>query len=428
MLRLLGGMVLWVTTLYCGPKTRSGKGRGREGGGLYPELALLGFSEGSSPALVSRVGRLTALLPSYAQAQQELATEGVSLGIKVVHRIGKQLGAEALAARTEQLQRYRAGALPAGKELKGKRVGAASDGGRIRIRTVIRKQKGCGRHKKCRRRFQVEWREPKLLVIFELDAQGRMRRGSRSWIDGTFGGPDEVMELLAMHLHRLGAAQAKQVVFLSDGAPWIWDRLDWVTRRVGIKTKRVEKVLDCCHAVHHLSLALEAAKLDAPTRQYWYRKLRKLLRAGQTSRVLRQLLTWAHEQLNDAPIWTHYHYLERHHEQGHMDYARFRRHGIPQGSGAIESAVRRVINLRLKGNGILWQEENAEAVLVLRAAVLTGRWQEMLEQVRLRSRSDRRLDWTWESPDMPAQLKAQLPITPPTPQPQLEQAHKAIAA
>src|SRR5205807_10243447 len=133
------------------------------GSGLYPELAVLGFSEGSSPALASRVARLAALLPSYAQARQELAAEGVPLNIKVVHRIARRFGAEALAARTEQLQRYRAGQVPAGSVLAGQRVGVAIDGGRTRIRTVIRKQKGRGRHKQQRRRFRVEWREPELL-------------------------------------------------------------------------------------------------------------------------------------------------------------------------------------------------------------------------------------------------------------------------
>jgi hypothetical protein len=70
-LRLLGGLILFVTTLYCGPAARTGKGRGREGGGLYPELAALGISEGPSPALVSLVGRQCALLPSYELARQE---------------------------------------------------------------------------------------------------------------------------------------------------------------------------------------------------------------------------------------------------------------------------------------------------------------------------------------------------------------------
>ena len=40
--------------------------------------------------------------------------------------------------------------------------------------------------------------------------------------------------------------------------------------------------------------------------------------------------------------------------------------GCRLGSGAIESAIRRVINLRLKGNSISWYEENAEGMLMLR--------------------------------------------------------------
>ena len=80
--RLLGGLVLWISTLYCGPRARTGAGRGREGAGLYPELAVLGFSEGSSPALSSRVARMAALLPSFQTARDELARDDVPLNIK----------------------------------------------------------------------------------------------------------------------------------------------------------------------------------------------------------------------------------------------------------------------------------------------------------------------------------------------------------
>jgi hypothetical protein len=56
--------LLWVTTFYCAPAARTGKGRGRKGSGVYPELGVLGIQEGSSPALVREVGRQVALLPS----------------------------------------------------------------------------------------------------------------------------------------------------------------------------------------------------------------------------------------------------------------------------------------------------------------------------------------------------------------------------
>lgn len=418
LVRLLGGLVLWITTLYCGPKLRSGQGRGREGAGLYPELAALGFSEGASPALASRVARQTALLPSYAVARDELAADGVALDVKEVHRISRRLGAELLTTRKRDLERYRAGELPAGRQLRGQRVAAAIDGGRVRTRVVIQKQRGKGKGKKRRRRMRVEWREPKLLIVFEMDARGRMKPGSRPWIDGTFQGPDELMELLALHLHRLGAAQAKVVVFLADGAPWAWERLAWVQQRVGLRAGQVAGVLDCCHAVHHVSLALEGVGLAADERQRWYRALRRKLRAGQAYQVTAELSLLAEDLATDTPAWQSIRFLEKHAAAGHLRYREFRRRGLPTGSGAIESAIRRVVNLRLKGNGLLWYADNAEGMLALRAAALSGRWQETLDHVREVMARDRRIDWQWRAPDMPAELKAGATIVPPKAQPQ----------
>jgi hypothetical protein len=88
----------------------------------------------------------------------------------------------------------------------------------------------------------------------------------------------------------------------------------------------------------------------------------------------------------------------------------------------------RVINLRLKGNGIYWREENAEAMLVLRAAALTGRWQETMEQVRAAVAMDRHRDWQWAAPDIMAELNSGVPIKPPGSQPQSSEQEQTIAA
>lgn len=428
MVRLMGGLVLWISTLYCGPKTRTGNGRGREGSGLYPELAVLGFSEGSSPALASRVARMTALLPSFQTARDELARDGVPLNIKEVRRIALQQGFELLTTRQRDLELYRAGQMPRGTQLRGKRVGVAIDGGRVRTRVAVRTRKDKRTGQKRRKKFRTEWREPKLLIIFEMDQRGRMVRRSRPWIDGTFQGPDELLELVAMHLHRLGAAVARQVTFVSDGAPWIWDRLEWVEKRVGLKAARLTRVLDWCHAVHHLSLALEALGLPDAERQQHYRQLRSLLRKGRAHKVTAELSLLAETYPLDAKVWTEIRYLEKHAEARHMQYGQFRKRGVPLGSGAIESAVRRVVNLRLKGNGILWEVENAEAMLALRAAALTDRWEEALKHARAAIARDRRLDWRWQSPDMPAELKAHVSISPPSPQRQPLQTAASAAA
>jgi hypothetical protein len=414
--RLLGGLLLWVTTLYCAPAARTGKGRGREGGGVYPELGVLGIQEGSSPALVREVGRQVALLPSYAISREELARRGLDLDIKEVYGIGKYAGAAALTYRRRLLEQYRAGLLPAGREWADKRLGVFVDGGRTKIRTMTRRQKGLGKHKTQRRRYRSDWREPKLLIIVELDKRGRMVPGSKPVLDGTFAGPDELMELLAMYLHLFGAASAKSVSFGADGAPWVWERWDWVSKRVGLKAKQVTKTLDWCHGVHHISLALEHLVEDKEVRRRLFKKLRKWLKQGDWWQVVLELSKLAKDLPADHAVWTELSYLERHGEEGHLDYARFRRRGVPLGSGAIESAIRRVINLRLKGNSIHWHEENAEGMLKLRCLVLSKRWDDTFAQISASLASDRSLDWAFRSPDMPAQLNAKITIEPPKPQ------------
>jgi len=59
-----------------------------------------------------------------------------------------------------------------------------------------------------------------------------------------------------------------------------------------------------------------------------------------------------------------------------MDYGKYRLMGLPLGSGAIESAIRRVVNLRMKSNGIFWRIDRGEEMLMLRATVLSDRWDE----------------------------------------------------
>ena len=403
MVRLLGGLAITVMTLYCAPRARTGQGRGREGGGLYPELAAYRISEGSRPNVQAEVARQVALLP-IEQARGELARRGLELDEKAVRRIANELGAQMLATRTRDLLRFRRGELPAGDELKGKRVVAAIDGGRVRVRTVIKKVRVGGKIK--RKPFRVEWREPKLVILFETDERGRMAKGCRPIIDGTLRGPDALIELVAFNLHRLGAAQANVVTFTADGAPWIWARLDWVMARVGLEPARVVEVLDWCHAVHHLSLALQALDLSEEERAREYSCLRSQLKAGQSRVVIGELEALAAGRPEGAAVWREIGYLSRHSEAGRLRYDCFRCRGVPRGSGAIESTIRRVLNLRLKGTSLFWEEANAEAVIQLRAAVLSGRWEERLERTREAMAKDRRTDWDWEPPECLAELKA----------------------
>ncbi len=76
----------------------------------------------------------------------------------------------------------------------------------------------------------------------------------------------------------------------------------------------------------------------------------------------RKALKAAKKKLND--------YFGNH---SRFQYQKFRDDGLPTGSGTVESAIRRVINLRIKGTGLFWGREHAENIIFLRSLVLTGK-------------------------------------------------------
>jgi len=408
--RLLGGLLIWVSSIYCAPRRSSGRSEEKVSG-LYVELAQFGFGKGITPGLESRVARQAALCPSLEFARQELARAGVRLGVKTVGRMTYQCGNGMLYVRKHELLLWRAELLPAGAELRGQRVAVQLDGGRTQMRSELRPADekpeatdadgmvvtdSPGRSKRRpSRTFDAEWREPKLLTIFVHDEHGRMVKEFRPVIDGTFLGPDAVAELVAMHLHRLGAAEALSITFSGDGAQWIWDRIPQIIAQAGLTNVPIHQVLDCCHASHHISLALAALGVSEKERMPLYRQLRTQLRNGQWRHVVEELSELAEGFQNEA-MKPEIAYLQKHGEAGRLSYPHFRALGIPLGSGAIESSIRRVINLRLKGSGMFWRDANAESMLQVRAQVISNRWDERVRAMRQLRRSTGTTDWTWQ--------------------------------
>ena len=63
--------------------------------------------------------------------------------------------------------------------------------------------------------------------------------------------------------------------------------------------------------------------------------------------------------------------------ESRMQYATNREKNLPIGSGVIESAIRRVINMRVKSPGSFWKLGFAETMIYLRAQLLYGRWENL---------------------------------------------------
>jgi len=135
-------------------------------------------------------------------------------------------------------------------------------------------------------------------------------------------------------------------------------------------------------------------------RQRAVRPFRKQLRRGQYQQVVQRLQAMAQDAGPDSDVHREIRYLQKHGQSGHLRYPTFRPRGLPLGSGAIQSSVRRAINLRLKGNAIYWADEGVEALLVLPATLLSDRWEESLATVQASMLHDRHIDWRWEAPDL----------------------------
>lgn len=419
--QLLGGMIVWAVTLYCAPKKKRFRKDDAPRVGLDITLSQFGFGKGVSPGLQSKVARQMALCPSIAFAHKELTREGIDIDIKTVKRITYQCGAGLLALRRHRIALLRSKQLKASGELSGKRVSVQIDGGRMKIRgemkpksTVIEPtdENGLltgnapGRSKSTpRRTFSADWREPKLMTIFIHDEHGKMVKKTKATIDGTLLGPDAIAEVVAMHLHRLGAAEALSVTFVADGAPWIWDRIDRIIQLAGLKDVPTYEVLDCCHAVHHISQALASLGLSVEERNPLYRHLRSQLRNGQWQQVVDDLNELQDTDKPNVALATEISYLRRHGEAGRLKYVRFKQLGLPCGSGAIESGIRRVINLRLKSNAMFWKSEHAESMLQVRSQVVPDQWDQAMSDLSEFRRTEAHDSWDWEPENMSIKIE-----------------------
>ena len=63
-----------------------------------------------------------------------------------------------------------------------------------------------------------------------------------------------------------------------------------------------------------------------------------------------------------------------------MNYGAARAMNLSMGSGVIESTIRRVVNLRLKGASVYWLESTAQDMLLLRCFYKANRWQNIAKQ------------------------------------------------
>jgi len=166
---------------------------------------------------------------------------------------------------------------------------------------------------------------------------------------------------------RLNADLSPELIFLGDGALWIWNL-------VGKYYPQAVQILDWFHAEEHLEAVAEAAFTDLAKRAAWLEPVTQNLWDGQVEDVIRacQALAETCQKASQAAS-----YFSNNIER--MRYDRFRAAGYMIGSGTIESACKQIVSHRLCLPGAQWEVEGAIQTAKARASWLSGTWQSLCQ-------------------------------------------------
>ena len=316
-----------------------------------------------SPMYQSIICLLSVICPSFDVGKEILRYLDIHANFDRTRALSLSLGTKYIASRsTVQLAPQ--------ESLAGKRVVIGTDGGRTRTRVKKEEEKKVKRKQK----FDTPWREPKLFVITTVDKNGKINKQDFPIYDSSFG-DDETFAILKKYLKELSIDKAKEVQFIGDGAPWIWNRAKPMLLDLGVSEDKIKETLDFYHATEHLTELM--LYVDEDKKSSVLASLKKSLWEGDIKKMKNQITRGIPGvNLNN---FTPYKYFLKNKER--IDYQSLRSQNWPIGSGVVESGIRRIINLRFKSPSSFWYPENVEKLILMRGIALSGRWKIMMKNL-----------------------------------------------
>ena len=334
--------------------------------GFSPLDRSLGLSKPSwSPALLEMALRQAVELGSYARAASNFSElTGVPISASSLERMVLKYGTAVVKAEAEEAEAMvrvpkeeEALAWRQIPEADSEVMAVSADGVMVHL-------------------LDEGWKEVKVMSVSAVPvceegdkAKGELRLEKHSYRAGLWDAKTFTNHYWA-ESYRRGVEKAKQIVCINDGAIWIW-------MMVFISFARRTEILDWWHMLQYVwqivaqalgpasteACAWVASQKDALTRsqlRLFFRRIRRLYPRGT---ALPPAVTQA-----IAYLWKN---------RRRMDYAAYRQAGFPISSGAVESAAKTSVQHRMKQAGMRWSRPGAQAMLALRARLLSHRWHQI---------------------------------------------------
>jgi hypothetical protein len=325
--------------------------------GQYPLDDALGFEAGQmTPKLVSIAGRVGAELPFRRGSELLEALCGISLSENSLREATQRMGREMSTQEAEwEAESEEVAALKARdrvpKEKKPERLYGSLDGVLVPIGAEWRELKIGSWYREGPRKGD---KTPRAVdITYYADITSAEGFGRLFWATG----------------YQRWADQAVELIFVADGAVWIWNLVtDYFPKAV--------QIVDWYHAVEYIAPIANAlfGENTAKSRA-WQERVKSDLWEGRFDQVLQAFQSQIdHPQAGPAAQRAFTYYTNN---RERMRYPYFRAQGYRIGSGTAESACKQIGTQRLKVAGARWSEEGARDTAKARAALLSGQWDQI---------------------------------------------------
>ena len=202
------------------------------------------------------------------------------------------------------------------------------------------------------------------------DAKGQPQRTpySNTYV-AAFRDRTEFAHLLWTEALKRGYTTARKVVFIGDGAEWIWNMAN-------DRFREAVQIVDFYHACEHLNNLCSALEPNDKSAKTLFEKWRKSLENNGLPNIIQTSSELLPSLSNESykVVKSEIAYFQKHAHR--MTYRTFKRKGYFIGSGAIEGACRHIVAQRTKLSGMRWSCNGSENVIAFRCLIKSNLFDE----------------------------------------------------